>query len=193
MFLKFFVFFKWSTGRVESILKSQINRKQHLNVFYFLLILFIQIVFIVQSLQSTKGDLKICWHFFFFLGLRWSGWKTRRWLTLPMTETSTSPSTTIWSSNRRASPTRPTTRAWPRTSWPSDAVPLPRSSSTVRRSLIYMLSKMLASRGWKRIAKKRNVSGLLLYFGKLERNCFTAIGLNISARIPCHRRSGKHF
>lgn len=48
-----------------------------------------------------------------------------------MTGTSTSPSTTIWSSSRPASLTRPTTPVWRRTSWPRDAAPPPQLLSMV--------------------------------------------------------------
>lgn len=62
---------------------------------------------------------------------RWNGSRTKTSLTPPRTPTSCSPLTTTSSSARPACQIRPTTPAWPRTSWLVAAVPLLPSLSTV--------------------------------------------------------------
>lgn len=69
---------------------------------------------------------------FMVFSFRWSGWRTRKSLTLLMTATSTSLSTTTWSLSKPGCRTRRTTPAWPRTLWPRGGAPLPRSSFMVR-------------------------------------------------------------
>lgn len=62
---------------------------------------------------------------------RWSGCGTRTWWTRLWTPTCTSLGSTAWWCDRPAWPTRPTTPAWPRTSWRVDAAPQLLSLSTV--------------------------------------------------------------
>lgn len=62
---------------------------------------------------------------------RWNGWRMRRLLIQRTIGISTSLSIIIWSSNRPGFQTRPTTRAWLRTSLQRDAVPQLQSSSMV--------------------------------------------------------------